>query len=141
MRGSAAASARDHLPRAVLAVVVDEDDLVQVVPVEVDAAGDERPDVHLLVVAGDDHRDRAAQRLVVAERDARPHRLAGRLLRVQQDRAGKRTHPGRILQRHGEVAQRPRDVARQRPIDEVVEDGEDADEAHLRDQLVELRAG
>jgi hypothetical protein len=139
-RGSSAARRRRIAAVLVAAVVVDRDDLVQVVAVVVAEPRDQRLDVHLLVVAGDDHRDRAVQRRVLGEARALARCDARRLLRVQQDRPREPAYPGRVLEDDRQVAQQPREPARQRRVDEVGGDGEHADEADLRDQLVELRA-
>jgi hypothetical protein len=82
----------DRGARAVAAVVVHQHELVHVVAVQLEQPRDQRADVHLLVVAGHDHRDRAPQGLVAEERHARGLGQARRLLRVQQDRAREAAH-------------------------------------------------
>ncbi len=70
IRVSSSASFRITCARAVRAVVVDGNDLVDVLAVQVAQARDQRPDVHLLVVARDHDRHGSPQRLVIEQRQA-----------------------------------------------------------------------
>ena len=59
---------------------------------------------------------------------------------MDQDGARQRPDPRGVFEQNGEVAGQPHERSRQRTVDEVVIDGEDADEADVREELVQFRA-
>ena len=128
----------DEATCRVRAAVVHRDDLAEVLVEVFSQSVDERYDVLLFVVAGDNNRDRPMKRLMLDERDPGTLWRSWRFLRVDQDRAGEGTHVRRVFQKDRQVAKKPGQGASQRPVDEVVVDRKDTREADLGDELVQL---
>ncbi len=86
-----------------------------------------RLDIHLLVVAGYNHGDRAMQLLVLGHADGWPGKVARRVLGLDQDDACEAANAGCVLQNQAQVLGDEHQPTRHRPVEEIVSRRTDAD--------------